>query len=230
MRQLTRYGSALLLGASLSLAACGGDRGTAGDTTMAAGGEPAMTPAPAALDSSAMTSPAGGAANLAGMSASDQLAVVSAANAAEVATSKAAEPKLTGDARSFARDMMTDHQQMQAAADQMARQANLTAGSPDVATQTTSTANDMTQQLAGMARGADLNRQYIAGQVQAHQQTLDRLQALQNSSDSTVKQIALAAIPKVQAHLQRAQRLQQSLGGTDSARAAGRTDGDTARP
>lgn len=226
MRSISRFGSALLLGAMVS--ACGGNKDAA--NTTASGSEPAAASGTSAgatggaMDSAAPAGAAGasGAAGaLASMSAGDQVAVISASNAAEIATSKAAQPKLTNaEAKSYARDMISEHTTMQSMGDQMAKKASITAGSPDLATQKTKMANDMASQLGSAAKGAALDKQYIDGQVQAHQQTLEQLQALQNASDSTVKSLATQALPKVQAHLERAQKIQQSLGGaagTDSA-------------
>jgi putative membrane protein len=246
MRSFTRYSTALLL--SVAVGACGGNKDTAGSTEGAAGGEAAAasgssagSTAGAAVDSAgsavagaakgaagavagAAGAVAGGAANLAGMSAGDQLAVIGASNATEIATSKAAQPKLTNaEARSYARDMIREHQTMQGQADKLAKAASLTPGTPELATQKTQMANQMAEQLGSATKGAALDRQYIDGQVQAHQQTLEQLQGLQNASDSTVKSLATQALPKVQAHLERAQRIQKGLGGGagDSAAAGG---------
>ncbi len=234
MRSMTRYSTALILGAAIS--ACGGAKDAA--STAAAGGESAAaaaTGAVAAAGDSAAAGMSGAAAGATGaaagaagagavtnLSAGDQLAVINASNAVEIASSKAAQPKLTNaDARSFAGDMIREHQTMQGQADKLAKAANMTAGSPDLATQKTRMGNEMSQQLGAAPKGADLDRQYMDGQVQSHQQTLAELQALQNSSDSTVKSLATQALPKVQAHLERAQRIQQGLGGAAAGGAAG---------
>ncbi len=230
MRSMTRYSTALILGAAIS--ACGGAKDAA--STAAAGGESAAAAATGAVaaagDSAAagMSGAAAGATGAAGagavsnLSAGDQLAVINASNAAEIATSKAAQPKLTNaEARSFASDMLREHQAMQGQADKLSKAANVTAGSPDLATQKTRMANEMSQQLGAAPKGAEVDRQYMDGQVQSHQQTLAELQALQNSSDSTVKSLATQALPKVQAHLERAQRIQQGLGGAAAGGAAG---------
>jgi putative membrane protein len=242
MRSITRFSTALILGAAIS--ACGGgnsDNATSGS----AGGEAAAASGTTAgaTDSGAMGGTAAGAtgaaaggvnaADLTGMNAADQLAVINASNAAEIATSKAAQDKLTNsEARSYARDMIKEHTTMQGMADQMSKKANVTAGSPDVATQKTEMANQMSQQLSSAPKGEATDRQYIDGQVLAHQQTLEQLRALQNASDSTVKTLATQALPKVQAHLERAQGIQQKLGGgaaggTTGAGGAGGTTGAT---
>lgn len=232
MRFTTRYGTALLLGATL--AACGGNKDNA--TTDQAGGEPAAATttgdsAGALGAPGAAPGAAGDMTALTGMSAGDQLAVINASNATEIVTSRAAQPKLTNaDARSFANDMIREHTAMQGQADQLAKAANITPGSPELAEQKTTMGNQMAEQLNTAAQGAALDRQYIDGQVTAHQQTLEQLQALQNASDSTVKAVATQALPKVQAHLERARRIQQGLGGADSAGAMGAAGAAATRP
>jgi putative membrane protein len=230
MRSISQLGTALLLGAMVS--ACGGNKDTA--TTGQAGGEPAAaTGTTGAMgDSGAMGGMAGAAGaaagaaagtmgaagDLAAMGAGEQLAIMNASNGVELATSKAALDKLTNaDAKSYARDMIREHQAMQGQADKLAKAANVTPGSPDLATQKMDKGNQMAQQLQAATKGATVDRQYIDGQVQAHQETLTQLQALQNASDSTVKSVATQALPKVQAHLERAQKIQQSLGGSAAA-------------
>ncbi len=226
MRSMTRYSTALILGAAIS--ACGGAKDAA--STAAAGGESAAAGmSGAAAGATGAAAGAAGAGAVSNLSAGDQLAVINASNAVEIASSKAAQPKLTNaDARSFARDMIREHQTMQGQADKLAKAANMTAGSPDLATQKTRMGNEMSQQLGAAPKGADLDRQYVDGQVQSHQQTLAELQALQNSSDSTVKSLATQALPKVQAHLERAQRIQQGLGGAAAGGAAGAAGGAAA--
>jgi putative membrane protein len=239
MRNIHRYGSALVLGASLVLGACGGggeNASTVGATStgeaagnVAAGGESAAAAVGNAASGAA--SAAAGAMNmntadLAGMGAADQMAILGASNGVEILTSEAAMDKLTNaQAKQYARDMISEHRAMQGKADQMAKKANVTTGSPELATQKTRMANEMSVALKNGTKGAALDRQYIDGQVQAHQQTLTELQAMQNASDANVKQLVTAAIPKVQAHLERAQKIQQSLGGATGGTTGGATGG-----
>jgi predicted outer membrane protein len=224
MRSIARFSSTLLVGASIALAACGGGK-DAGTTTQASGGEAAATPGAAAapadsamkVDSGVATA-AGATANpmpnVAAMSAEEQLSLLGASNAGEIATSKAALPKLTNsEARAYAQEMVSSHQKQQGMADQMAKAAKLTPEAARPSDGKTDMANQMAQQLAAMPKGKDLDLQYMRGQVQAHTQTLDQLKMLQNSSDSTVKKLATQATPEVQAHLDRAQRILQNLGG-----------------
>lgn len=237
MRRMTGWSSAAALGAVLTLAACGGgDRNKAtGDTTTAAGEVAAGGAAPGAAtgapsDSAAM---AGGAAgNLASLSEPDIMAMIGSSNAGEIATSEVAVDKATkASVKAFARKMVADHRAMQKEADQLATKLNVTPGTPQQATDKKNMANQMSQQLSAATKGEAFDRQYIDGQVQAHQQTLTELQAMQNTANADVKALITKAIPKVQAHLDEATKLQGTLsnaggnGGTSGAAAS-----DSAKP
>ena len=244
MRHVTRWSSAALLGAAFTLGACGGgDKSQTASTTgdsataageVAAGGTAgsmgAMGDSAAAGAAGAAGAAAGAAGNLASLSEPDIMAMVGASNAGEIATSEVAVDKGTNaSVKAYARKMITEHRAMQKQADQLATRLNVTPGSPDLATQKTRMGNDMTQQLSAATKGAAFDRQYIDGQVQAHQQTLTELQAMQNTANADVKALIQKAIPSVQAHLDEATRLQGQLGGTGAtggnSGAAGGTSG-----
>jgi putative membrane protein len=248
MRSLPRFGTTLALGASLlTLGACGGG---ANDTTTTAGGETtpaAGAAAPGTTDSAAAAAGVGNtaaagaasalpnAADLSGlptMSPADQMALLGASNAAEILTSEAALDKLqNADAKRFARDMIAEHRTMQKQADQLATRLNVTPGSPQMATDKARMANEMAVQLknapASNAANGDqyLDRQYIDGQVLAHQQTLNELQAMQTTSNAEIATLVKGAIPKVQAHIERAQKIQSQLGGANAGANNGMNNG-----
>lgn len=214
MRQVTRWSSAVLL-AALAAGACGsGDEAAATDSAAAAGEVAAggtVGSMGAMTDSGTM---AGGASAAASLSEPDVLGLVSASNAGEIATSRVAVDRATSaDVKAFARRMVDEHQTMQGQTDQLATTLALTPGTPEPAMQKTRMANSMAEQLRGLAKGEAFDRQYIDGQVQAHQQTLAELQAMQNTGNAELRTLIQGAIPKVQAHLQEAQRLQARLGG-----------------
>jgi putative membrane protein len=213
MRQITRLGSAFVLGATLTLAgACGRDNAAnesvAGDSAAAATATPTDS---AAMTPGAMTPGAtthGGA-----MTAPNALAMIGLSNAGEIATSEIAKEKATSkDVHAFAHMMVEHHQAMQKEADQLATSANITPEPPAQATDKKAAADRMVQQLNSTAKGAAFDRAYIDGQVQAHQQTLQELQTLQTSVDNAeLRTLIEKAIPKVQEHLQKAQQLQSTL-------------------
>ena len=241
MQHMTRWSSVALLGAALTLGACGGgDKSQTASTTGAsatAAGEVAAGGTAGSMgamgDSAAMGATgaaAGAAGNLASLSEPDIMAMVGASNAGEIATSQVAVDKATNaNVKAYARKMVTEHRAMQKEADQLATRLNVTPGSPDVATQKTRMGNDMTQQLSAATKGAAFDRQYMDGQVQAHQQTLTELQGMQNTANADLKALIQKAIPSVQAHLDEATRIQGQLGGTGAtggnSGAAGGTSG-----
>ena len=232
MRHVTRWSSTALLGAALTLGACGGGdssqtASTTGDSAtaageVAAGGTAGSMGAMGDSAAAGMAGATGAAANLGTLSEADIMAMVGVSNAGEIATSEVAVDKATNaNVKAYARKMITEHRAMQKEADQLATRLNVTPGSPDVATQKTRMGNEMTQQLSQATKGAAFDRQYMDGQVQAHQQTLTELQAMQNTANADVKALIQKAIPKVQAHLDEGTRLQGQLGG------AGATGGNS---
>ena len=208
MQKFTRYYSTAALGAALALTgACGGGDNAATDS---ATGESAAA-ATAAADSTAMGAPGatGGA-----MTAPNALAMIGLSNAAEIGTSKIAQEKATSsDVRDYAKMMVDDHTAMQKEADELATRVNLVPAPPPQAEQKRAAGDQMVQQLNSTAKGAEFDRAYVEGQVQAHQQTLTELQQLQTqvTDNADVKALIEKAIPKVQAHLEQAQKLQAGL-------------------
>jgi putative membrane protein len=156
-----------------------------------------------------------GAAGAAGaMSAANIMSVVGVANANEIGSSKIAQNKATNaEVKSFANDMVKEHQAMQQDADKLATQLNVTPQPADRAQEMKRMGDEMGQQLESTAKGAAFDRAYMQGQVQAHQATLDELTALQSAaSEEQVRTLITNAIPKVRQHLERAQRIQGQLG------------------
>jgi putative membrane protein len=221
----------MLLGASLALGACGGKDNAAGEANQAANeagnaaasagnavgnaaesaGNAVQNTASGVVD--ALTFDTNIDANALGaMTPPQMLGVLGASNAAEIATSQAVVDKATNaDVKAYARDMIKMHQQMQGQADQLATKLNIQPSAPDPAVEKVANANDMANQLGTMT-GAELDRTYIDAQVRMHQRTLNQLQAMQNAQDTQLQTLVKGAIPKVQDHLQRAQRIQQQLG------------------
>jgi putative membrane protein len=149
------------------------------------------------------------------MSEPNVMSLVGMSNATEIQTSDIAQTKATNaQVKAFARDMIREHQAMQKQADQLATRLNVTPQPPAQAQQKQQMLDQMVQQLNSTAKGAEFDRAYMDGQVQAHQQTLTELQGLQNSvQNAELRTLIQQAIPKVEQHLQRAQTLQSNVGG-----------------
>jgi putative membrane protein len=165
--------------------------------------------------------------------------VVSHANALEIASSQLAKTNATSAAvKAFANDMIRDHTAMQKQGMTLEKQLGTTNGGSTTAGSGTasgssnagsSSSNQLNGDSASMAavspadssklgdlatkqKGADWDKQYMSMQVDAHQKTLDRLNNMQGKAQNAqLKQMITGAIPKVQAHLDRAKKLQGQL-------------------
>jgi putative membrane protein len=234
--------SAIMIGAAAALAACtpSDSANTAGE-----GGAATTSTAAGALDSGA--SAMGGAAASAGgamAGAADSAmsgagaAVAGAAgaamggatgdpaiagtintsNAAEIGTSELAQERAaSSQVKSYANDMIKEHRQMQKQADQLAQKNNMTAQPAGKADQMQQMMTATVDSLKAL-KGAEFDQRYMAFQVQSHQMTLTNLQNFQNQAQNAdLKAMITKAIPAVQGHLERAQKIQSSLGGSAAA-------------
>jgi putative membrane protein len=204
MRSLKTYGMAIVMSGAL-MAACGGGDDAAADSSAVGGSAAAAT-----VDSMGANATAGGT-----LSEPNIMSMIGLSNAAEIQTSQIAQEKATsGEVKTYAQDMIRDHQAMQKEADSLATATGMQPQSPPQGDQKQQMANQMTQQLQSTAKGADFDRAYMTGQVQAHQQTLTELQSYQSMVQTPqLRAMIEKAIPAVQQHLERAQRIQGQLGG-----------------
>ncbi|MFL5577589.1 MAG: DUF4142 domain-containing protein [Gemmatimonadaceae bacterium] len=201
----------LALGAAAALGACAKRESARSDTAGASTG--AMMGTKGDTGSRGDTA-VGAAAAPAAMSDANIMAMIGLANANEIGTSKMAVEKGTNAAvKSFARDMIKDHTAMQGDADALAKRLNITPTPPAGAgDEMKRMAMAMSDSLKAAAKGPAFDTQYVNGQVAAHQQTLDNLQRFQTTTQNAdVKNLISAALPKVQAHLDRARQLQSQV-------------------
>src|SRR5207253_6476614 len=111
--------------------------------------------------------------------------------------------------KAFARQMIADHSAMEKQGLPLAKTLGV---APTDSTQEKQDA--MNDQLGDLKdkKGADFDKAYMDMQVQAHQKTLADLQSFQNKAQNAdLKKMITGAIPKVQAHLEKAQQLQQTV-------------------
>ena len=213
----------LMLGAALAVTACGkkddaaaggaGDSAMAGSATM--GGDTAMA-------GGSMGSTAG--ADMSNLTEPNIMSLIGMSNAGEIATSKAVQGKAkNANVKAYAADMIKEHTAMQGEADRLATKLNVTPQPPAAADAMQKMVDSVTTALgggtagtgatAGAAAGGNVDRQYMDFQVRSHQQTLDNLQRFQTQAQNAeLKALIEKSIPKVQAHLQRAQDIQGKLG------------------
>ncbi len=206
--------SALIIGTAAALTACtprGDDANTVGDSGVAVGA-PGAAATPGMADSAAMggTDMAGGGS----MNESTIMGTINTSNAAEIGTSELAKERAANsEVKSFANDMITGHQAMQKEADMLATRLN-------VIPQPAGTADQMQQMVAATVDtlktldGAQFDQKYMAFQVQSHQTTLDNLRRFETATtNADLKAMITKAIPAVQGHLERAQKIESSLSG-----------------
>ncbi|HEX5580937.1 MAG TPA: DUF4142 domain-containing protein [Gemmatimonadaceae bacterium] len=210
--QIGRTGAALGAALAITLGACGrGDRGRAADTSMVGGNATGATTG-AATDTGMM---GGGAATATPGTMSDEqiMSHVGGANGIEIATGKIASDKAThADVKRFAREMVTDHQKLQAAADSLATRLNITPQATATDSMTKALADARTM-LTNEKKGAGFDRAYMEMQVQAHENTLNLLnQASTATQNAEVRTTIQDAIPVVQRHLDQARRIMNGLG------------------
>jgi putative membrane protein len=203
---MRRLGVALALGA-LATACSKKDNGAGSDTAVpqAAPANTTATSAPAAP--ATPSTPA--------MSDQNIVAVIGMANASEIAAGKTAQSKATNkDVKSFAGDMVKDHTAMQKSSDSLTKaNASLKAQPPATVDSMKTADKAASDSLKAAKKGGAFDSLYIGQQVAAHQKVLDALNSFQNQAqDAGLKTLITGAIPKVQAHLQRAQQIQSSLG------------------
>jgi putative membrane protein len=195
----------LALASVCAFAACGGD--TQSEDAVSAGADSLAAGSDLARDD---------------MSDANIMSMIGMTNAAEIAAGELASTKArNADVKAFARQMVTEHQAMQKEADQLATSASVTPQAPPGADSTQRAANASLDSLKG-ATGADFDRAYMAAQVRDHQAALANLQRFHGAAQNAELRTLIGnAIPKVQAHLDKATQVHSQLGGGATASAAG---------
>src|SRR5438067_1160972 len=113
------------------------------------------------------------------------------------------------DVKKFAKMMVDDHSKALNELQQLAQSKNITLpdGVPD-------DAKDLQDKLNSES-GNQLDKDYMDGMVQDHQKDIKDFQdASQNAQDNDVKQWASKMLPKLQQHLQKAEKVDGKVGGT----------------
>jgi len=220
--QQARMG-ALILGTAVAVTACGGggeNAETASTTTTDSGMVAGATPGGAG-DSAGGSM---GGMDMAGGAMGDAaiMGTINTSNAAEISTSELAQERAANrEVKSYANDMIKEHRSMQKQGDQLAQELKVTAQPPAEADQMQKMVSGTLDTLKTL-RGAQFDQRYMAFQVQSHQMTLDNLRRFETSAQNPeLKGMITKAIPAVQQHLERAQRIQSGLGSGGAGAAAG---------
>jgi len=136
-------------------------------------------------------------------------------NASEIAVSNLAADRATSEeVKSFARDMIADHQALQGSLDSLAVRLDIAAAPPRG--DTLQAAFDRRRdELQGGSAGEEWDRQFMELQVSMHENALDVLnQGATSAHDPDIRNTLQQAVSVVQGHLDRARQLHESLGGS----------------
>ncbi len=136
------------------------------------------------------------------------------ANAVDVDMGKFAQDKAqNADVKSFAQTMIADHSSVNEKASALATKLNLTPEDNPTSQQLNADAQTARQQLEAKS-GADFDKAYIDHEITYHQQVLDALDKtlIPNAQNAELKDLLNQVRPAVDAHLQRARQIQQSIG------------------
>jgi putative membrane protein len=120
--------------------------------------------------------------------------------------------------KDFAQTMIRDHSAVNRKAEALASQLSLTPEDNDISDQLKDQADQTSSDLDNL-KGAAFDRAYIANEVAMHESVLASLDntLIPGAQNAELKQLLTSVRPTFEAHLKRAQALQQQLGGTDSA-------------
>jgi putative membrane protein len=194
----TRLAGALALGAFGFLAACSPKEDVTADTL-------ATTP-PATATTPTTGDMAGG------WTDANVVDVLTVANQGEVDYSQIGVDKATNaSVKEFARMMVKDHGTMLAAVKDLSTRLNVTPAANDKANdlkeETTKDINDLNAKT-----GKEFDEEFMAEQIDMHQETLDLLTDLDGRTTNADLKAAIAeAKPKVQAHLDQAKAIKDKL-------------------
>jgi putative membrane protein len=194
----------------------GSTEGQYGATQPGMGGpQPGMGgPQPGAGGPSAgATGPTGGATmDVSSLDDAQLAAVITAINtgqiqAAQVAATRASTPEV----KKFAREMLTQHREMQSHASQVFSKQQITPSDNAISNQLKSDAQTELSTLQG-ERGKEFDRDYIDGQIRDHNHALELIDRMMANAKSPELRTELQnARAKVENHLRDAERIQTSL-------------------
>lgn len=201
---MKRIGGALALGACVALAACGRGNDRTVDTGIAGGDVAADSGV--RMDATAPTSNTM-------RSEADIMTAIGTANHAEVNAARLALQKAqSADVKAFARTMVDDHSAMDAKGKALAKKLGVTGIPGDEKTEDMADdANDDMKDLRE-ATGRDFDKKYMDLQVNAHEKTLSMLEDVKDDTKNPeILALVNEAMPKVQAHLDRAKALKDRV-------------------
>lgn len=147
-----------------------------------------------------------------GMSDANIFALLDEANADDSTEGAIAASKGTSTrVRDFGKQMMRDHHAMRVEGQTLAKKLNVTPlPAPDDKSQADLQKN--VEMLNNTAKGKDFDKAYIDLQVDEHKAVLEKaIKAMAATQTAELKNLLQKAVPKVQAHLDKAEAVQKSM-------------------
>jgi putative membrane protein len=141
------------------------------------------------------------------------VAIVVAANDADVANADVAKSKTKSDqVKSFADQMITDHNALNQQGKDLASKLGVSPEETDASRQLKSNQDSMREQLKTMD-GAAFDKAYIDNEVAYHQAVVDMVNnsLIPSAQNPELKSLLEQAAPAIQAHLDHAKQLQSTL-------------------
>jgi len=210
MLRLSR--SIALVGVCAVIAACAkkdnaADSAAAADSASRAAAASAPPPAPAPAP--------------APLTDANILALLDEVNMADSANGNiAASMGTAANVKAYGHEMERDHHMLRKSGQDLAKKINITPAAPAGDT-LPAFATKMQNNLKGQAKGAAFDKAYIDQEVAVHQFVLSTLHSFQTAAQETsLKAAVTKAIPTIQGHLDKAQKIQTKLSGAPAADSA----------
>lgn len=142
------------------------------------------------------------------------MAFLDDANMADSAAGSVAASKGTSaDVKTFGKEMVRDHHAMRAEGQDVAKKLHVTPAPRPGDTMTAESAA-FQDTLSSMPAGRMWDKAYVDHEVAAHEQVLTTAQTASGATQNAdIKGLIAKAAPKVQAHLDKAKKIQSKLGG-----------------
>jgi putative membrane protein len=194
---------AALCTAALAAACAKGDKtaDSAKAADSASAGAPATAATPATASSDSWSDP-------------NIMAFLDNANMTDSAAGSVAASKGTNaQVKAFGKDMVRDHHAMRKEGQDLAKKLNVTP-EPKPGDTMAADAAAFQDSLNSMPKGAAWDKAYIDHEVAAHEKVLATAQTASGATQNAdIKALITKAAPKVQEHLDKAKKIQSTLGG-----------------
>ncbi len=214
----------------------GSTGGSMGSPSGMTGGTGSTSGMPGSAGAMGTPEQGGGSTDVSGLDDAQLAAIVHAINTGEMQAAQLAESKATSpQVKHFAREMATQHGQMEAKATTLFSRMQITPSDSPISSRLRSDAQGEVSMLHGTT-GKDFDREYMDAQVRDHNQALelvDRMIPVAKNPELKTELQNLRA--KIEGHLRLAERIQQTMQGAPGGQQKGtpnkqRGGGDNSNP